>query len=106
MNTDQELLEAAAKAVGIEGEYRTERLFNCGELEDITAIYLNDDGGWWNPLEDDGDAFRMAVDLGLMFDPDVSRLHSEELWSGSTEKNSRASWRRAYTRSAAARVME
>lgn len=58
MNTDQELLELAAKAAGIE-------------------IYGWDDGRAyirypfctfeeeWNPLEDDGNAFRLAVLLHI-----------------------------------------
>jgi hypothetical protein len=61
--TDRELLEMAAKAGGvkgrryvenqaIQGKYRTG--FWCDLLEDI-----------WNPLTDDGDALRLAVDLHL-----------------------------------------
>jgi hypothetical protein len=67
--TDQELLEAAAKAAGIDGDYRTEYLCIDGDWENVTAIFLPDDDGWWNPLTDDGDAFRLAVDLGLLFAP-------------------------------------
>lgn len=55
--TDRELLELAAKAAGIE-------------------IYFDEDGGsyrvkasgnrnYWNPLLFDGDALRLAVQLGL-----------------------------------------
>ncbi len=59
--TDRELLELAAKAVGIEkGEYR----IDCG------ISTTNSDGrhGYlprWNPLTDDGDALRLAVKLGM-----------------------------------------
>lgn len=55
--TDRELLEFAAKAAGLSGEWST-------------TI-----GGWdclitaghhvWQPLHDDGDALRLASDLGL-----------------------------------------
>lgn len=45
--TDQELLELAAKAVGLE--------------EAKLRIEFNQ----WNPLEDDGDALRLAVKLGI-----------------------------------------
>jgi len=45
--TDQELLELAAKAAGLE--------------EAKLRIEFNQ----WNPLEDDGDAIRLAVKLGI-----------------------------------------
>lgn len=44
---DRELLEAAAKAAGLT---ITPMMFELGK---------------WNPLEDDGDALRLAVKLGL-----------------------------------------
>jgi hypothetical protein len=47
--TDRELLELAAKAYGIDHWYGKE-----GTID-------------WNPLEDDGDALRLAVKLGLEF---------------------------------------
>ena len=60
---DRKLLELAAKAGGISGEY--DFLF-----ENI-VVYDNDyqKGEYlWNPLTDDGDAFRLAVKLGLSID--------------------------------------
>jgi hypothetical protein len=63
--TDRELLEKAAKASGIEGEHRTEHLCVDGDWMDVTAIFLADGMGWWNPLEDDGDALRLAAELGI-----------------------------------------
>ena len=77
--TDQELLEAAAKTAGIQGEHRTELLCVWGDWIDMTAIHLPDDDGYWNPLEDDGDALRLAVQLNLLFSPELSRIHSEVL---------------------------
>ena len=47
--TDKELLELAAKAVGIE------RLNFDRERRDWS----------WNPIDDDGDALRLAVKLGM-----------------------------------------
>lgn len=52
--TDRELLELAAKAaafeiVGISDDGMAERA----------------DGGWWNPLEDDGDSLRLAFILKM-----------------------------------------
>ena len=57
--TDVELLMAAAKAAGIEAEWH----HGCGDAlhltaPDATAIY-------WNPLRDDGQAFRLANALRL-----------------------------------------
>ena len=51
--TDRELLELAAKAAGY--EYHS------------PAGYIVVDGipGNWNPLEDDGDALRLAVELNM-----------------------------------------
>ena len=59
---DRELLEAAAKAAGIEGKFMEwgppDHLPGCGFVSKI--------GNWpWNPLTDDGDALRLAVKLGL-----------------------------------------
>ena len=52
--TDRELLEFAAKAAGIEWVDGHE---NAG--------LRNRDGRVWNPLTDDGDAFRLAVTLNI-----------------------------------------
>lgn len=59
MNTDRELIEAAARVAGIEYEWDS----GCGDALRLTgkgakAIY-------WNPLRDDGDAFRLASILRL-----------------------------------------
>jgi hypothetical protein len=55
--SDRELLEAAAKAAGIElGEW-------CEELD---AFWRGKTGeGIWNPLTNSGDAFELAVKLRL-----------------------------------------
>ncbi len=51
--TDRELLELAAKAAGVELAPGTKRLVN------VPGIAI------WNPLEDDGDALRLAVELHI-----------------------------------------
>ena len=56
--TDRELLEAAAKAAGV--EYGTKR-----SPTGNAALYLGPSGGWWNPLQDDGDALRLACTLRI-----------------------------------------
>lgn len=58
--TDRELLELAAKACGLE--------------EAKMRIEFNQ----WNPLEDDGDAFRLAVKLRL--DIGFEKLHTVSVW--------------------------
>jgi len=56
--TDRELLEAAAKAAGIEYRSAGYRVTGVGETGmPLLAI--------WEPLTDDGDALRLAVKLGL-----------------------------------------
>lgn len=55
---DRELLELAAKAAGVRGEW----LFNTfrqGVL--INGLYDELMESYWNPLTDDGDALRLAV---------------------------------------------
>ncbi|MEH3454065.1 hypothetical protein [Phytobacter diazotrophicus] len=61
--TDRELLELAANAIG--GEYR---------MDAFGGMYLAFKPKWngvsWNPLENDGDALRLAVKLGIEIHPD------------------------------------
>ena len=52
MTDDRELLELAAKAAG-------------HAIDRIDAMHDPEDWACWNPLEDDGDALRLAADLGL-----------------------------------------
>ena len=59
--TDHELLELAAKAAGM-------HLTRAGYIVDgdeKNPIYSHPDYAW-NPLTDDGDAFRLAVKLGMI----------------------------------------
>lgn len=54
MGTDRELLEAAAKAAGID----------WADGHESTGL-RDQNGKVWNPLTDDGDALRLAVKLQL-----------------------------------------
>lgn len=62
MKTDRELLELAAKAVGLRFA------INGDDLPGYVAV-AGDDWryGWthWNPLTNDGDALRLALKLGM-----------------------------------------
>ncbi len=65
--TDRELLEAAAKACGIDGAYgvASDDYYYDGNVEGILTILPDGQSYVWNPLTDDGDALRLAVKLGL-----------------------------------------
>jgi hypothetical protein len=76
--TDRELLEAAARALG-----RTGARYEDGEWLEIryglkTAIWFDDDEGYWNPLESDADAFRLAVKLGIVISSFMAESYSGE----------------------------
>ena len=60
MKTDRELLELAAKAAGIEIDWD-------GDKALVVQLFRGHLKNWfdWNPLEDDGDALRLAVKLNL-----------------------------------------
>jgi hypothetical protein len=60
MLTDRELLEAAAKAAGNGAQWYAG--FGMG-IDSGGAIPLI-----WNPLDEDGDALRLAVKLGMTLD--------------------------------------
>ena len=61
METDRELLELAAKAAGLSSfEWAGFKM-----LRVETGSRKGDNGYYWRPLTDDGDALRLAVKLGL-----------------------------------------
>jgi len=64
--TDKELLENAAKAAGIDGQYASLDEFpDWMTCHDGEGIYFTGSQAW-NPLTDDGDALRLAVKLSQM----------------------------------------
>ncbi len=56
--TDRDLLEAAARAAGL---VDPRPAMGCG--------IVHGRGRYWNPLQDDGDALRLAVKLGIQVTP-------------------------------------
>jgi hypothetical protein len=99
---DRELLELAAKAAGIESLWWTKdgnKLFqrNGGEQKP------------WNPIEDDGDALRLAVKLQIIVGRYDNYVNAAPLHDGAkeiviwshNEKDPYAATRRAITRAAA-----
>lgn len=64
--TDRELLEAAAKASGIEVmRSRLDDPMQRDMLVRNSARNMHHENGAWNPLTDDGDALRLAVKLRI-----------------------------------------
>jgi hypothetical protein len=68
MSSDRELLELAAKAIGLQKprfHEATGKDYDCGTC----ILYDTYQDGWrtfeWNPLERDADALALAVRLGL-----------------------------------------
>ena len=74
---DRELLELAARAAG-------------HAIDRIDAMHDPEDWACWNPLEDDGDALRLAIKLGLMIvvwrEEKMSYAGNED-WEGIFEKH-------------------
>jgi hypothetical protein len=72
MNTDRELLELAARAMG----YTTNHRWNSERLEmdpPVISLVVHENGELvstgWNPLRDDGPALRLAVKLDIWIHP-------------------------------------
>lgn len=68
MSDYHELLKLAAKAAGIEFDFCRSDLGGCQIRKGLTS-------GWWNPLEDDGDALRLAVKLNMHVIVDGENKH-------------------------------
>lgn len=96
--TDRELLELAAKAAGV---------------EHVTPMMV--EWGKWNPLDDDGDALRLAVKLNMTLIPSDGRnmawAHCEMISRGERNQvyqahdgDALAALRRAIVRAAAIRA--
>lgn len=61
--TDKKLLESAARAAGIEGRYQGWCATVGGPAIELGDCLKN--RAYWNPLVDDADAFRLAVNLNI-----------------------------------------
>jgi len=69
--SDRELLELAAKAAGMKGEYTAcygEDFYYHGNTCGILIKNTNGSEYVWNPIDDYGDALRLAVKLMLKLD--------------------------------------
>lgn len=106
--TDRELLELAAKAAGLKiikwgkSDYYSHR---DGEVAYVCATGQNDPwGDEWQPLNDDGDALRLAVKLFLTVEVEDGFSEAISEWSSNIEAHngdSCAATRRAIVKAAA-----
>ena len=105
---DKELLEKAAKAAGIDVRW----IEACKDFYEHRPHMLPSYWDKWNPLTDDGDALRLAVNLNIEFAcfDDMEQVNAgvwspgPESWDCMTPYNGdkQAATRRAITRAAAA----
>lgn len=99
MKADKELLQLAAKAVGLRGMHEMAGKL-CYTMQHGSSVM-------WNPLDSDGDALWLAVDLELMVDclPTLVEVYSSKFGRISEENygnDKHAATRRAIVRAAAA----
>jgi hypothetical protein len=102
--TDRELVELAAKAAGVQGEWCT--VYLCILRTDTPR---GPDGGCdsWNPLTDDGDALRLAVKLRICIayyadaSVEVDWSHAHHRLEQEYDGDPAAATRRAIVRAAA-----
>lgn len=110
--TDKELLELAAKAAGIQIVGEVDKMICQPDHRTGGFIIRNDRGGdsCWNPLTDDGDALRLAVNLKMRFstvcnlgDQAVASATDLSIWGCVEDHNDDpyAATRRAIVRAAA-----
>jgi hypothetical protein len=105
--TDRELLEAAAKAAGATHVVPGRCCGIEGTLVAPVWGLLCDNSFYWNPLLDDGDALRLAVEMRFTISPCasgvfVSRDLDEPVITQHWEDGRLATTRRAIVRAAAA----
>ena len=74
--TDRELLELAAKAVGLKINQAFQAQRDAVMDPAKASLWIDDGSTAWNPLTDDGHALRLAVKLGLTL-----RLNQFEEWT-------------------------
>ena len=98
MTNDRDLLERAARAAGIAVEWHV----GCG---DALALQMPCTRLYWNPLNDDGDALRLAVEFRIHLQPDDTHIWATTLTETviqSIGDDRLAATRRAIVRAAAA----
>jgi len=103
MKTDRELLEAAARAAGLDVKPHPN-----ARISSAMSFVL--DGKNWHPLDDDGDALRLAVKLRLQVHIEdygtSARLCEGGQWQSGRSSDPAEATRRAIVRAAAAMAEE
>lgn len=101
MSADRELLELAAKAVGfyVKNEVIDRSDFFIGFLIKPSVNAKRQSIAFWNPLTDDGDALRLAVQLQIELSFINGDTHADGQSEGGQDKL--ANTRRAIVRAAA-----
>ncbi|WP_145902412.1 hypothetical protein [Pseudomonas brassicacearum] len=102
--SDQKLLELAAKAAGMDPPFDGHGVFSAW-------VGTAENGHWWDPLSDDGDALRLAVQLDLLIysysaeQKCVAKWFAEgfavEYWHWNQNQGAGPAMRRAIVRAAA-----
>ena len=109
---DRELMEAAAKAAGMESKWDQLRGATSGALR-ARMPGSGDAFPYWNPLKDDGDALRLAVKLRLQVTPGTYNQEEATAYKSAAaeaheivcfQQDLGAATRRAIVRAAAAMV--
>lgn len=90
--TDRELLEAAAKAAGhaiVWGEVHRvgDTDVDCTDMAYVVSSDREELPAYWNPLQDDGDALRLAVKLGIAIE-----LHPAWVYARAVMPNDHYRW--------------
>jgi hypothetical protein len=94
---DRELLELAAKAVGLPVGARPGEWWQTADGTYHEIVHIGESGRHWNPLTDDGDALRLAVKLNLLWKSEVHYSSYIDL----SKPNDCENTRRAIVRAAA-----
>lgn len=80
MKTDRELLELAAKAIGL--EIRWESVHRCHWIELGQGIPVD----VWNPLEFEGDSIRLLMKLKELYGPLLLAIFDDRVECGDESK--------------------
>jgi hypothetical protein len=80
MYSNNMLIEFAAKACGYETIWVSDMMYIIGRCPRGTIVKMTP----WNPLENDGDAFRLAISLNIIVSKGVARIDGVGTWTSVT----------------------
>ena len=76
MSSDLELLELAAKSAGAEWSDYSDRTPDHWKIKHSDGVCRR-----WEPLLNDGDALRLAIDLNISLNPSISGVKEKHSWA-------------------------